>query len=69
MTISEAKAKVNLDNDVEVTLLGYVGYLEGTIAKKDKQLKDLETKYEELKKTSEAHQGLVGDLYKQVDER
>ena len=55
MTIAEAKAKVNKDDEAVRTLLKYIDYLEDN--------------YKKLKETSNAHQGLVGKLYKQVDER
>ena len=56
MTIAEAKARLNNSDDEAVKiLLEYVRYAEDN--------------YKKLKETSKAHQGLVGKLYKQVDER
>ena len=56
MTIAEAKAKLsNSDDEAIRTLLEYIRYIEDN--------------YKKLKETSKAHQGLVGKLYKQTDER
>lgn len=56
MTIQEAKQKASeLNNSAVNRLLQYIGFLE----------KDIE----EREKVNQAHRGLVGDLYKQVDEK
>lgn len=69
MTIQEAKAKVDLENDVEITLLGYISYLEEIIKQERVKMEDLESKYLEVKKVNEAHKEQVGGLYKELDEK
>ncbi|MBQ4030463.1 MAG: hypothetical protein II625_01800 [Bacilli bacterium] len=69
MKIEEAKLKVDLDNPVEVTMLSYIGYLEGVVKTQIEKINELETKYNDMKEISEAHRQQVGGLYRQLDER
>ena len=56
MTIQEAKRQASeLNNPAVNRVLKYIDYLE----------KDIE----EREKVNQAHRGLVGGLYKQIDER